>query len=130
MKNVYDGVVTTDAAGYAAVDLPDWFEALNRDFRYQLTVVGDGAWARARVYREIRNNRFVIQTDLAATKVCWQITGIRRDPFAEKHRIPVEEGKSDEERGTYLHPEPWGQPQETGLDHQRRPTSVEQGSRP
>lgn len=35
MKNVYDGVVTTDAAGYATVELPDWFGALNRDFRYR-----------------------------------------------------------------------------------------------
>ncbi|HOW17919.1 MAG TPA: hypothetical protein PLC79_02700, partial [Phycisphaerae bacterium] len=41
MKNVYDGVVTTDARGYATITLPDWFEALNRDFRYQLTVLDE-----------------------------------------------------------------------------------------
>lgn len=38
MKNIYDGVVTTDAQGRATVQLPDWFEALNTEFRYQLTV--------------------------------------------------------------------------------------------
>jgi hypothetical protein len=40
MKNIYDGVVTTDGSGYAVVEMPPWFEALNRDFRYQLTPVG------------------------------------------------------------------------------------------
>ena len=40
--------------GFATVELPEWFEALNRDFRYQLTVIGDGAWARARVVRADR----------------------------------------------------------------------------
>jgi hypothetical protein len=35
MKNTYDGNVTTDDAGLATVALPNWFETLNRDFRYQ-----------------------------------------------------------------------------------------------
>ena len=55
MKNVYDGIVTTDADGYATVELPDWFEALNRDFRYQLTVIDGGeAFVLAKVAREDR----------------------------------------------------------------------------
>lgn len=40
-KNVYDGVVKTDAQGFATVTMPSWFHALNTDFRYQLTVLGD-----------------------------------------------------------------------------------------
>ncbi len=40
MKNIYDGVVTLDSNGAATVTLPDWFEALNQDFRYQLTAIG------------------------------------------------------------------------------------------
>ena len=35
MKNIYDGVITTDANGDATVVMPDYFEALNKDFRYQ-----------------------------------------------------------------------------------------------
>jgi hypothetical protein len=112
MKNIYDGVVTTGNDGRATVELPDWFEALNRDFRYQLTVIGNGAWARARVAREIEQGRFVIETDVPGTKVSWQVTGIRQDAFAEKHRIPVEEDKPEKERGTYLHPDAYGQPKE------------------
>ena len=43
MKTVYDGVVVLDGAGSAWVELPDWFEALNGDFRYQLTPIGAAA---------------------------------------------------------------------------------------
>ncbi len=40
MMNVYNGTVTLDGDGGARVRLPDWFEALNRDYRYQLTPIG------------------------------------------------------------------------------------------
>jgi hypothetical protein len=113
MKNVYDGVVVTDADGYATVTLPEWFEALNRDFRYQLTVIGQ--FAQAIVDREIEDNSFVIRTNLSRVKVSWQVTGIRQDAWANAHRIPVEEDKPEEERGTYLAPEVWGLPEELGL---------------
>jgi hypothetical protein len=114
MKNIYDGVVTTDAKGYATVDLPEWFGALNRDFRYQLTVLGQ--FAQAIVAREIAGNRFTIQTNLPNVKVSWQVTGIRQDAFANAHRIPVEETKSAKERGSYLYPEVIGQPEEKGVE--------------
>jgi hypothetical protein len=123
MKNVYDGVVTTGDDGFATVQMPDWFEALNRDFRYQVTVIGNGDWARARVYREIADGAFVVQTDVPATKVSWQVTGIRKDPFAEKNRIPVEELKPEDERGTYLYPREWDQPESKGLTHRKSPTA-------
>ena len=115
MMNIYNGNVTTDAEGFATVDLPDWFQALNRDFRYQLTVIG--RFAQAIVAREVEDNRFTIQTSVPNVKVSWQVTGIRRDAFADKHRIPVEEDKSPDERGTYLHPEEHGRPRDQGLDH-------------
>ncbi|MFI5166843.1 MAG: hypothetical protein ACHQQS_09510 [Thermoanaerobaculales bacterium] len=113
MKNIYDGTVVTDGDGRAVVELPAWFEALNRDFRYQLTVIG--RFAQAIVEEEITNNRFVVRTNLANVKVSWQVTGIRKDAWANANRIPVEEDKPEGERGTYLHPGLFGQPAEKAL---------------
>ena len=127
MMNVYNGNVTTDAAGEAVVALPDWFEALNRDFRYQLTVIGQ--FAQAMVARKVEGNRFAIRTDKPGVEVSWQVTGIRKDPFAEKNRIPVEEDKPEAERGTYLHPEAWGMAPSAGLDAKRMPPVVETAPR-
>ena len=60
---------------------------------------------------------------MPATKVSWQVTGIRKDPFAEKNRIPVEELKPEDERGTYLHPREWDQPESKGLTHRKSPAA-------
>ena len=116
MKNVYDGVVTLDAQGEATVQLPDWFEALNKDFRYQLTCIG--GFAPVYIAEEITGNRFKIAGGTPGLKVSWQVTGIRRDPYANAHRIPVEEIKPNNESGTYLYPELHGQPENKGRDYQ------------
>jgi hypothetical protein len=115
MMNVYNGNVTTDARGYAAVTLPDYFEALNRDFRYQLTVIGQ--FAQAIVAERVRDNRFVIQTDKPNVEVSWQVTGIRHDAWAEANRIVVEEEKPADQRGRYLAPEAHGRPLEEGIGY-------------
>ena len=54
-------------------------------------------------------------------KVSWQVTGIRQDAWANAHRIPVEELKSDSERGYYIHPELFDQPDEKSVMWARRP---------
>jgi hypothetical protein len=115
MKTVYDGNVTTDALGHAEVVLPDYFESLNRDFRYQLTVIGD--FAQAVVSSKIENNRFTIKTDRPNVEVSWQVTGIRQDPYAEAHPIEVEVAKSIQEQGKYLHPKEYGQEPSQGVDY-------------
>ena len=106
MLNVYSGTVTTNRDGVARVRLPAYFEALNRDFRYQLTAIGK--FANAMVSEEIKDNEFAIRTDPGRVKVCWQVTGVRKDAWAEANRIPVEETKPKRERGRYLHPELFG----------------------
>jgi hypothetical protein len=78
-KNVYDGVAQLAEDGTATVDLPEWFEALNGDFRYQLTAVG-GAAPNLHIAEEIYENRFKIAGGEAEMKVCWQVTGTRKDP--------------------------------------------------
>lgn len=114
MMNIYNGVVTLDANGEAWVELPDWFEALNRDFRYQLTCIG--AFAPVFVAEKIAGNRFKIAGGTAGLEVSWQVTGVRHDAFADQNRIPVEQEKPDEEVGYYLHPSALGQPEEKGIE--------------
>jgi hypothetical protein len=106
------------------VQLPDWFEALNRDFRYQLTVLG--TFAQAIVAEKIKNNQFTIKTSAPNVEVSWQVTGIRKDEYANKHRIAVEVDKPEVERGTYLHPESFNQPEEKGVLMVRYPQIMQQ----
>ena len=103
MMNVYNGNITTDAQGDAVVTLPTYFESLNKDFRYQLTVIG--TFAQAIVAEEVSNNQFKIKTDKPGVQVSWQVTGIRHDEWAKKYPIVPEVEKTKDEKGKYLNPE-------------------------
>ncbi|TSC96586.1 MAG: hypothetical protein Athens071426_363 [Parcubacteria group bacterium Athens0714_26] len=105
MKNIYDGIVILDKNGEAMVKLPDYFETLNKDFRYQLTPIGENVnvWIK----EKIKDNKFVI-AGKPSLEVSWQITGIRQDNFAQKYPIVVEEEKGVNnafKKGEYLHPD-------------------------
>jgi trimeric autotransporter adhesin len=67
-----------------------------------------GQFAQAIVAEKVRGNRFVIQTSKPGVEVSWQVTGIRHDAWANAHRIQVEEVKSPDEQGHYLHPQLFG----------------------
>jgi hypothetical protein len=117
MMNIYNGIVTLDANGEAKVKLPDYFEALNKDFRYQLTCIGD--FAPVYIAEKISNNQFKIAGGKANLEVSWQVTGIRHDQFAEAHRIQVEVEKTGAERGKYLHPKENGVSETLGIDYEK-----------
>jgi len=121
MMNVYNGNALLDANGEAVVELPDYFEALNRDFRYQLTPVG-APGPNLYIAEKFTNNRFKIAGGQPGMEVSWQVTGIRKDPYAEANRIQVEVNKPPAERGKYLHPKAYGLGPEYGISHgdQRR----------
>ncbi len=113
MMNIYNGNVTTDGEGNSVVTMPDWFEALNQDFRYQLTVIGQ--FAQAIVSTKMANHTFSIKTDRPNVEVSWQVTGVRHDAWANAHRIPVEKPKADRDRGLYMHPELFGAPPDKSI---------------
>jgi len=119
MKNIYDGVAELDESGEAWIDLPEYFEALNRDFRYQLTCIGD--FAPVYIAKKIAGNRFKIAGGNPGMEVSWQVTGIRQDAYANAHRIPVEELKNAGEAGYYLYPQLFGKPEEKQLEWARNP---------
>jgi hypothetical protein len=115
MKNVYDGVAQLDKDGEAWVGLPEWFEALNGDCHYQLTAVG-GSAPNLHVAQEVSDNRFKIAGGEEGMKVCWQLTGSRKDPWAAANPFEVEQEKREEERGRYLYPSLYDAPEEQSVD--------------
>ncbi|MFQ5570892.1 MAG: hypothetical protein ACE5G0_14525, partial [Rhodothermales bacterium] len=114
MMNVYNGNAVLDAAGEAVIDLPNYFDVLNRDFRYQLTAIGTPG-PNLYIAERISGNRFRIAGGEPGMEVSWQVTGIRQDAWAEQNRIVVEEAKPAEERGYYLHPEAFGRSRQEGI---------------
>jgi trimeric autotransporter adhesin len=124
MMNIYSGNVTTDELGLATVTLPDWFQAENTDFRYQLTVV-DERFAQAVISKRIENNQFTIHTNATNVQVSWQITAVRQDAYAKAHPMVVEPVKGAKERGFYQHPELYGQPKEKQTQWGLNPVMVQ-----
>ena len=114
--NIYNGVLQLDARGEGVVQLPDWFQSLNQDFRYQLTAVG-APGRDLYIAEEVRDNQFKIAGGAPGLKVSWQVTGIRHDAYAARNPLPVEAEKPEGERGLYLHPEAFGQPIDKGVTY-------------
>ncbi len=126
MMNIYNGNVTLDARGESSVEMPDWFEALNQDFRYQLTCIG--GFAPVYVAETITGNRFTIAGGEPGMVVSWQVTGVRHDPLAVASRVVVEQDKPSNEVGKYMHPEAYGMPLTAGVDyHEERELAVSGG---
>lgn len=129
MKNLYDGVAKLDPAGAAWIVLPAWFQALNQEFRYQLTCIG--GYAPVYVDREINQNRFRIAGGKPGMKVSWQVTGVRHDAYAAAHPLDVEQQKTAAQRGRYVHPVELGFPATDRISDvgqpPRRPTARRSG---
>lgn len=117
--NVYRGAATTDETGEATIHLPSYASALNRDFLYQLTAIGQ--FAQAIVSSEVQNNQFTIKTDKPNVRVSWQVSGVRDDAFARSNGFRAEQPKTGSERGFYLSPQAHGQPESLGIAWQRAP---------
>ena len=88
---MYVGTAVTDDDGVAVIELPEYFDALNRDARIQLTPVGQLALVGAE--GEEGGNRFAIRSDKPGVTVSWLVTATRQDPWAEAHRMVVEPEK-------------------------------------
>ena len=116
MMNVYNGNIVSDANGVAVVSLPSYFEAENKDFKYQLTVLDNSAdFVMAKVSKKINNNTFEIKTSKPNVEVSWQVTGVRKDKWADAHRVVPELEKEARYKGSYLHPELYGKSVEEGI---------------
>jgi hypothetical protein len=118
--NIYRGTVVLDARGEAWVQLPDYFEAINRDPSYHLTAVG-APMPNLHVAVEIQGNRFKIAGGVPGKKVSWEVKAIRNDRWVQEYGYQAEQPKPREHRGKYLHPELYGQPKELGIHYRPEP---------
>ncbi|HEY3290680.1 MAG TPA: hypothetical protein VGK87_11185, partial [Anaerolineae bacterium] len=107
--NFYNGSVTLDAKGEATVQLPDYFNAINKDYQYQLTSIG-APGPNLYIAEKITGNHFRIAGGVPGAEVSWQVTGVRNDPWAAQHPYQPVENKPAAERGSYLYPQGYGQP--------------------
>lgn len=117
-QNFYNGIVRTDERGYATITLPDYYEAINRDPRYSLTVIDEGDtdnFVLAKVVRKIKNGQFVIRTNAPNVEVSWEVKAIRNDRWVQEKGAPTEVDKVGSQRGRYLMPSLYGQPDSQGV---------------
>ena len=112
---VISGNARTGAGGRVAVRVSDLFARMHKDFRYQLTPLGETS--KLFVSRQLTGGRFTIQADRAGLDVSWQITGVRNDPAAK--RFAVTSRKTGGQRGRYVAPELYGQPPSRSLSGPR-----------
>ena len=112
--NIYRGNVTLDANGEAMVELPDYFEALNINYSYQLTAIGAPATG-IYIEKEISNNVFKIAGGNANQKISWSVYAERNDLYVQKYPKSKQVEIEKTEKGKYLRPELYNQPKEKGI---------------
>ncbi len=109
--NAYKGSVILDERGEAWVQLPDYFESVNRDPTITLTPVG-APMPSLHVAVEVQGNRFKIAGGVPGKKVFWRVEAIRNDPWVQRYGYQTVQPKEAERKGMYLHPELYGQPED------------------
>ena len=116
--NMYRGTVKLDDNGEAVVEMPDYFEAINIAFSYNLTPIGSAA--NLYVKEELNNGKFTIAGGNPEMKVCWFVFAERNDPYLQKYpeKKIAELPKKPYQIGKYLMPELYNQPEEKGVFYQ------------
>jgi hypothetical protein len=94
-KNIYDGIAVLNDKGEARIRLPSYFQALNKDYRYQF-FPHHAAMPELYIKQEVKNNAFVIAGGKPYGKVSWQVTGTRHDPYILANPIIVEKLKTND----------------------------------
>ncbi|MCB9232899.1 MAG: hypothetical protein H6581_14600 [Bacteroidia bacterium] len=113
--NMYRGTVQLDAQGEARVELPAYFQAINREFSYHLTPIG--AFAQVYVKQKVQGNEFVIAGGNPGMEVSWMLIAERNDAYFQQNpdQRQVEVDKTDRDKGKYLIPALYGKPAEKGI---------------
>jgi hypothetical protein len=125
--NLYRGTATLDESGAAWIILPDYFDAINIDFSYQLTAVG-APMPDLHIGAPISGGKFLISGGAPGKQVCWEVTARRNDAYVRNNVYQAEREKPEHERGTYIYPEGFGQPEELQMNYKRMQMTRDQTS--
>ncbi len=114
--NMYRGNIVLDENGVAEITLPDYFSAININFSYDLTPIGQPA-PNLFINEEINNEgKFSIAGGNPGQKISWVVYAERNDLYMRQEGIrAVEIEKDDHEKGRYFMPELYNQPPEKGI---------------
>ncbi len=144
--NFYRGTIVLDSKGEAVVELPQYFAKINKDPSYMLTAVGapmpmlyvakeidaDALKAGAKTGPEQTAPlcSFYIAGGAPGYKVSWRIDAVRNDLWVRSRNPEAEVEKMGSEKGTYQHPDLYGQPAEKGINYKSSTNIREVGARP
>jgi hypothetical protein len=115
-QNRYNGNVILNNAGAVAVQLPDYFHAINSNYRYNLTAIG-GPAPNLHIAQKIQGNVFVIAGGQPGQEISWEVIATRTDNFVVQRGAPVELEKVGHERGRFIMPELYGLPKDAGIHY-------------
>jgi hypothetical protein len=104
---MYRGKTRLDGSGQTTVEMPDYFVALTKEdgASIHLTPVGRPFMTGAEWNSGFRSLTVYGE---ANREVFWEVLAERDDPAIHQFAQPVEEDKTPEERGYYLHPKAFG----------------------
>lgn len=124
--NIYRGNVTFDANGEATVDMPDYYDLINKNPSYQLTPIG--GYAQLFVKEELANGQFVIGGGAEGMKASWTVFAERNDPYLQEYPFhrDVEVEKREGQKGKYLMPQLYGEGMDKKMIQTSGKTEVEQ----
>lgn len=110
---MYRGIIVLDQNGSAKVQLPDYFEAINKNFTYQLTSIGMAA-SGLYIKEEITNNIFEISGGKSGQKISWQVIAERNDAYMQAHPElrNDEPAKTNHQKGKYMFADGYNMPVE------------------
>lgn len=108
--NMYRGTIAFDSNGEAIVSMPDYFDAVNANFSYQLTPIG--GYAPLFIKEKLNDGKFVIAGGASGMEVSWTVYAERNDPYLQQHpeSKQVEVNKEEWNQGKYLQPDLYDQP--------------------
>lgn len=107
--NMYRGTIAFNENGEATVKMPDYFDAVNANFSYQLTPIG--GYAPLFIKEKLADGQFVIGGGELGMEVSWTVYAERNDPYLQQHpeSKAVEVEKEVWNQGKYLQPDLYDQ---------------------